>query len=259
MVKLDVQEIRKRKSVGPRIAMLTAYDAGTAKFLEESGIDLILVGDTLGMVVQGYDTTRVVTLDQICYHVSIVTHGAPNTFVIGDLPYGTYDEPETALSSARRIIESGAQAVKLEGNPMGVVSALVEAGIPVMGHLGLQPQTASSFRVKGKGDEEAHAIVRDAHAVDRAGVFSLVLESIPESLARSITQSIGAPTIGIGAGRECDGQVLVIHDLLGLTTNIKPKFVKRYAELAPSIRNAVRAYIDEVRSGVFPDAEHTYH
>lgn len=258
-MKLDPEAIRKRKSIGPRIAMLTAYDAGTAQFLEECGIDLILVGDTLGMVVQGYDTTRVVTLEQMCYHVSIVAHGAPNTFVIGDLPYGTYDVPDIALTSARKIIEAGAQAVKLEGNPKGVISALVQAGIPVMGHLGLQPQTAAGFRVRGKAEEEAHAIVDDAQAVDRSGVFSLVLESIPESLARTITQNIQAPTIGIGAGRQCDGQVLVIHDLLGLTTKLKPKFVKRYAELAPAIRNAVHAYIDEVRSGSFPDAEHTYH
>jgi 3-methyl-2-oxobutanoate hydroxymethyltransferase len=258
-VKLEVKDIRKRKSTGPRLTMLTAYDAGTAAFLEQEGIDLILVGDTLGMVVQGYDTTRVVTLDHICYHVSIVAHGAPHTFVVGDLPFGTYDTPAAAVASSRRVIDAGASAVKLEGNPPGVVSALAESGIPVMGHLGLLPQTAESFRVRGKEQAEAERILADARDVERAGAFSLVLESVPEGLARTISHALTIPTIGIGAGRECDGQVLVIHDLLGLTTNMKPKFVKRFANLAPLVRAAVRTYIDEVQSGTFPDAEHTYH
>lgn len=258
-MKLDIEGIKKRKDDNERITMLTAYDAQTAALLQQAGVDLLLVGDTLGMVFQGRDTTRVVTLDQIVYHVSVVVHGAPETFVVGDLPYGTYSEPETAVRSARRIIEAGADAVKLEGDPPGVVRALVGDGIPVMGHLGLLPQTAEAFKVQGKKEEDAARIEGSAKSVETAGAFSLVLESVPETLARRISGNLRIPTIGIGAGKYCDGQVLVINDMLGLTTTRVPKFVKRYADLGNLVRQAAQRYISEVRSGTFPDREHTYH
>ncbi len=258
-MKLDVNAVKEKKVRNEPITMLTAYDAQTALLLQEAGVDLLLVGDTLGMVFQGANTTRVVTLDQMVYHVSVVSHGAPDTFVVGDLTYGTYDTPDIALASARRIISAGAQAVKLEGNPKGVVRALVSEGIPVMGHLGLQPQTAERFTVRGKQDNEAEQICAEAKDVEADGAFSLVLESVPEALARRITDELRIPTIGIGAGKYCDGQVLVINDLLGLSTIRKPKFVKQYAELAPVIRDAAREYVREVRARTFPDAEHTYH
>lgn len=258
-MKLDVVAIKAKKKQGSRITMLTAYDAQTALLLEEAGIDLLLVGDTLGMVFQGQDTTRVVTLEHMIYHVSVVAHGAPETFVVGDLPYGTYDTPDAALQSAAKLIEAGADAVKLEGSPPGVVHALVAEGIPVMGHLGLLPQTAERFKVEGKREEDAAKIEHQAKLVEEGGAFSVVLESVPESLARKITERLTIPTIGIGAGKHCDGQVLVINDLLGLSTTHKPKFVKRYAELAQVVRQAARTYIQEVRSGQFPDYDHTYH
>lgn len=258
-MKLTIDEMRHMKTVGRPLVMLTAYDAQVALLLEEAGIDLLLVGDTLGMVFQGADTTRSVTLDHMAYHVSVVTRGAANTFVIGDLPFRTYDTPDAARRSARRLIEAGADAVKLEGNPPGVVEALAADGIPVMGHLGLLPQTASAFKVRGKQQEEAEQIARDAQAVESAGAFSLVLESVPESLAGRITDELTIPTVGIGAGRFCDGQVLVINDLLGLSTMHQPKFVKHYADLASVIRRAAGEYAREVRSRSFPDDEHTYH
>lgn len=258
-MKLNVQQIKDRKGSDQPLAMLTAYDAQTALLLEQGGLDLLLVGDTLGMVFQGRDSTRVVTLDQMAYHVSVVSHGAPETFIVGDLPFGTYDSPGEAVSSARRLLESGANAVKLEGNPRGVIEGLVGAGIPVMGHLGLQPQTAESFSVRGKREQEAEDILEEAVRVERAGAFSLVLESVPESLARRITERIAIPTIGIGAGKHCDGQVLVVNDMLGLSTMHQPKFVKHYAELASAVREAAQSYVREVRSRSFPDAKHTYH
>lgn len=258
-MKLSIKQIKERKASGRPLAMLTAYDAQIALLLEQAGVDLLLVGDTLGMVFQGRDTTRVVTLDQMAYHVSVVSHGARDTFIVGDLPYGSYDSPELAVASGRRLMDAGANAVKLEGSPEGIVAQLVDAGVPVMGHLGLQPQTAESFRVRGKRGEEADAILEEALLVEEAGAFSLVLESVPESLARRISERISIPTIGIGAGKYCDGQVLVINDLLGLSTMHQPKFVKHYAELAVTVREAAQSYVREVQSRSFPDPEHTYH
>lgn len=258
-MKLNINDFQRMKAEGRPIAMLTAYDAQTAVLLEQAEIDLLLVGDTLGMVFQGADSTRAVTLEHMVYHVSVVSHGAPNTFVVGDLPYGTYETPEAARRSARRLVEAGADAVKLEGNPPGVVAALVADGVAVMAHLGLLPQTAEEFRVRGKRQEEADQIEADARAVESAGAFSLVVESVPESLARRITDGLRIPTIGIGAGKYCDGQVLVINDLLGLSTMHQPKFVKHYAELATVIRRAAGEYKQDVRSRLFPDDEHTYH
>lgn len=258
-MKLTAAEIVQRKGGRQPLSMLTAYDAQTASLLEEAGIDLLLVGDTLGMVFQGQPTTRAVTIDHMLYHVEVVRRGAPNTFLVGDLPFGTYDRPETALQSARRLREAGADAVKLEGNPSGVIEAVVADGIPVMGHLGLQPQTAESFRVRGKREDEAAEIAQDAASVAEAGAFSLVLESVPETLGRLITQQLSIPTIGIGAGNQCDGQVLVINDMLGLTTTHIPKFVKRYADLAAIVRSAVEHYVNEVRDRSFPGDEQTYH
>lgn len=258
-MKLNIDEIKQKKFDNQRITMLTAYDAQTALLLQEAGIDLLLVGDTLGMVFQGRDTTRVVTLDHIVYHIGVVRNGASETFLVADLPYGTYDTRETAERSARRLVAAGADAVKLEGNPDGVVEAIVSAGIPVMGHLGLLPQTAESFRVRGKRKDEAEQIERDALSVEDAGAFSLVLESVPVGLGRKITERLVIPTIGIGAGKHCNGQVLVVNDMLGLTTKHIPKFVKRYAELASVVRKAAESYVHEVRLGEFPGDEHTYH
>lgn len=258
-MKLNVDAIRRRKTEKGRIVMLTAYDAQMASLLESAGVDLLLVGDTLGMVFQGRDTTRVVTMEQMVYHVSVVCHGAPETFVVGDLPYGTFDTPKEAVASGKRLMEAGADAVKLEGDPPGVVKALVEAGIPVMGHLGLLPQTAESFHVHGKREEDAANIETSARSVAQAGAFSLVLEAVPEALAQRITAALPIPTIGIGAGKHCDGQVLVVNDMLGMTTTHLPKFVKRYADLAQVIRRAAEQYVEEVRTGEFPGYEQTYH
>lgn len=258
-MKFTVAEIIQRKTSGQPIAMLTVYDAQTATLLEAAGIDLLLVGDTLGIVFQGQGTTRAVTIDHMLYHVEVVRRGAPNTFLIGDLPYGTYDTPETGLRAAHRLAGAGADAVKLEGNPPGVIAAIVADGIPVMAHLGLQPQTAESFRVRGKREDEAAEITRDALSVAAAGAFSLVLESVPEGLGRIITRQLSIPTIGIGAGNQCDGQVLVINDMLGLTTTHIPKFVKRFADLAAIVRSAVERYVVDVRDRSFPSDEQTYH
>ena len=253
-----VEKIRAKKGK-EKIIMLTAYDYQMAKLLDEVGIDLILVGDSLGMVFQGHPNTKSVTMEHMVYHIEAVARGAKRTPIIGDMPIHSYDTVEDALRNAKRLIEAGAHGVKLEGLHPQVISALIENQIPVMGHVGMLPQTAETYRVRGKKREEAERILQDAVELDKLGVFAIVLECIPESLAKKITESINAPTIGIGAGRYCDGQVLVINDLLGMDESFKPKFVKHYAKLAQVIKAAVRQFVDEVRSGVFPDDAHTYH
>ena len=254
----SVENIRRRKGK-EKIVMLTAYDYQTAKILDAVGIDVILVGDSLGMVFQGCKDTKSVTMEAMIYHTRAVARGARNTPVIGDMPIHSYDTVEDALENARLFIEAGADGVKIEGNKPEIIKALIAEGIPVMGHVGLLPQTAEAYKVRGKTAEEAEKIFRDALEVDRCGVFSIVLECIPESLAKRITENVKAPTIGIGAGKYCDGQVLVINDMLGFDDSFAPKYLKKYADLNKIIKNAVKRFMEEVRSGVYPDEEHTYH
>ena len=242
-----------------KIVMLTAYDYQIAKILDEVGVDLILVGDSLGMVFQGCRDTKNVTMDDMIYHTKAVTRGAKNTPVIGDMPIHSYDTAKTAVKNAQRFLKAGAKGVKIEGNKPEVIRALIAAGIPVMGHVGLLPQTAKAYKVRGKSLGEAEQIFRDALEIDSYGVFSIVLECIPESLAKRITENVKAPTIGIGAGKYCDGQVLVVNDMLGLDENFAPKYLKKYANLNKIIKNAVETFMKEVRSGIYPDEEHTYH
>ena len=254
----SVESIRRRKGK-EKIVMLTAYDYQTAKILDAVGIDVILVGDSLGMVFQGCKDTKSVTMEAMIYHTRAVARGARNTPVIGDMPIHSYDTVEDALENARLFIEAGADGVKIEGNKPEIIKALIAEGIPVMGHVGLLPQTAEAYKVRGKTAEEAEKIFRDALEVDGCGVFSIVLECIPESLAKRITENVKAPTIGIGAGKYCDGQVLVINDMLGFDDSFAPKYLKKYADLNKIIKNAVKRFMEEVRSGVYPDEEHTYH
>jgi len=241
-----------------KVVMLTAYDYQVARLVEQAGVDLILVGDSLGMVVLGYETTKKVSMDEMLHHTRAVARGAKNTPIIGDMPIGSYATPEIALENARKFIEAGADGVKVEGCVKDVIEKLVSDGIPVMGHLGLLPQTAERYSVVGKG-EEGERIFRDSLAVDRLGVFSLVLECVPEQLAKRITENVKSITIGIGAGKYCDGQVLVINDLLGMDESFKARRVKRYANLAETIKNAVAAFKKEVESGEFPDEAHSFH
>jgi len=255
---MNVEDIMALKGKR-KIIMLTAYDYQIAKILDEVGIDIILVGDSLGMVVQGHPDTKSVTMEDMIYHTRAVARGAQRTLIVGDMPIHSYDTPEQAIRNARRFLEAGAHAVKIEGNRGDVVKGLLEQGIPVMGHIGLLPQTAERFKVQGKKPEQAERLLRDAKELDALGVFSLVLECIPLRLARRITEAVRTPTIGIGAGKYCDGQVLVINDLLGMDDNFTPKFVKRYANLKGVIVEAVRRFMEEVESGLYPDKAHTYH
>lgn len=262
--RLSAAEVRARKG-GPKLAMLTAYDFPTARLVEAAGVDLILVGDSLGMVVLGYDSTVPVTVDDVVYHCRAVVRGAPHTHVVADLPFLSYHlSDEQAIANAGRMIqEGGAQAVKLEGGRTMArrIRAIVEAGIPVMGHVGLTPQTAGGsggFRVRGRDLESALAVVADAEAVAEAGAYAMVLEMVPAELGRLVTERVRVPTIGIGAGSACDGQVLVSTDLLGIDSGLTLRFAKRYAELGAAMRLAFAAYVAEVRDGAFPAAEHAF-
>ena len=269
--RVTVPVLCQMKSRSERIAMVTAYDATFARMLDEGGADVLLVGDSLGMVVQGLDSTLPVTLDEMVYHCRAVVRGlraSPSggrALVVGDLPFMTYQvSPEDALRSAGRFLsEGGAHAVKLEGGVSiaPTIARLVEIGIPVMAHIGLTPQSVHAmggFKVQGKTENDAVRLLADARAVADAGAFAIVLEGIPTDLARRITESVEVPTIGIGAGIHCDGQVLVSYDLLGLTPNLRPKFVKRYAELFEDGARATRAYVDEVKRSLFPTEEHSF-
>lgn len=248
----------KAKKGKEKIIMLTAYDYPMAKLLAEAEIDLILVGDSLGMVVQGNSDTKKVTMRDMLYHTKIVAKGSKQVPVIGDMPINTCQTPLIALKNARAFINAGASGVKVEGYHPAVIEKLVSNSIPVMGHIGLLPQTAPKYQLVGKNKNEAARILQDAKGLDRLGVFALVLECIPSSLARKITESIAVPTIGIGAGKDCDGQVLVINDLLGMDEEFKPKFVKRFANLAMVIKQAISDFKDEVKQGKFPDEVHSY-
>ncbi|MFP3985220.1 MAG: 3-methyl-2-oxobutanoate hydroxymethyltransferase [Candidatus Bathyarchaeia archaeon] len=256
---MEFQEKIRQKKSKEKIIMLTAYDYQMAKILDSIGIDLILVGDSLGMVVQGHHNTKSVTMRDMIYHTKAVGKGAKNTPIIGDMPINSYNAVEDALKNAKQFLEAGAHGVKIEGNKSEIVKALIDAEIPVMGHVGMLPQIAETYRVKGKKPEEAEEIFRDASQLDKLGVFSIVLECVPESFAKKITETVKASTIGIGAGKYCDGQVLVTNDMLGLDPNFKPKYVKRYADLNKVIKEAVAKFGEEVSAGKYPDAEHTYH
>ena len=260
-----VLDVQRFKDEGNRFAMLTAYDFTMARLLDTAGIPLLLVGDSLGMVMLGHPTTLPVTLDEMLHHARAVVKGAPNALVVGDMPFGTYHvSEEQAIESAGRFLkEGGVHAVKLEGGGriVEITRRLVGMGIPVMGHLGLTPQFVNQFggfKVQGKSPAAAARILADAKALQEAGAFALVLEGVPAELARHVTQALRIPTIGIGAGVACDGQVLVVHDMLGLTTEHTAKFVKKYAELGQAVVEAARAYAGEVAEGVFPGPEHSY-
>ena len=255
---MKIDELQMKKGKG-KIVMLTAYDYQMAKILDEAGIDLILVGDSLGMVIQGYTDTKSVTVEDMLYHTRAVARGAKNTPIIGDMPINSDKSVEDAIKNAKRFLEAGAHGVKIEGNKSEVVKALLNAGIPVMGHVGLLPQTAEKYRVKGKQPAEAQKILDDAVKLDELGVFSMVLECMPESLAKRITEAVDALTIGIGAGRHCDGQVLVINDMLGFDESFAPKYLKRYVNINKMIKEAVARFKEEVSRGIYPDKEHTYH
>ncbi len=263
--KLPLPEVAEMKRRGDRIVMITAYDAPSARIADAAGVDLILVGDSAAMVVLGHDSTVPVTMDEMLMLTRAVTRGAERPLVIADLPFGSYQvSTEQAIETAIRFVkEAQADAVKLEGaGPMLTrVRALVDAGIPVMGHIGLTPQTATmlgGFKAQGRTAGKAVRLYADALALQAAGCFALVLEAVPAPVAARITEALDIPTIGIGAGAACDGQVLVWHDLLGLYEGRAPRFVKQYAELAPTIGAAVERYASEVRTGAFPEAQHTY-
>lgn len=255
---MRLEEFR-REGKKRKIIMLTAYDYQMAKILDEAGIDIILVGDSLGMVVLGYKDTKSVTMEEMIHHTKAVARGAKKTPIVGDMPINSYNNVKDALKNAERFLEAGAHGVKIEGNKPEIIRALLDEGIPVMGHVGLLPQFADKYKVTGKEKEEAEKIFQDALAVDDLGVFSIVLECIPQSLAKRITGTVKAPTIGIGAGKYCDGQVLVINDMLGFDESFSPKFLKRYANLNRIIKEAVAKFKEEVLNGTYPDEEHSYH
>ncbi len=262
--RVTVRSLADRKRRGERTTMLTAYEFAFARIFDTAGIDLILVGDSLGNVVQGRDTTLPVTLDEVIYHTRLVARGLSRAMLVGDMPFGSYQVgPEDAVRAAIRLVkEGGAQAVKLEGgcNAAAAIERIVSAEIPVMGHVGLTPQAVNrmgGFRVQGRGERGRARVIEDALAVEAAGAFAVVLEGVPASLAAEITARLAIPTIGIGAGLDCDGQVLVMHDLLGLTDST-PSFAKQYANVGSLVSQAARAFADDVLNGKFPDNEHSY-
>jgi 3-methyl-2-oxobutanoate hydroxymethyltransferase len=264
--KLPLPEFAEMKRRGEKIVMVTAYDAPGARFAEDARVDIILVGDTAAMVVLGHEGTTVpVTMDEMLFLTRTVARAARRPVVIGDMPFGSYQvSDEDAVRNAIRFVkEARADAVKLEGAGPSVsrARAIVEAGIPVMGHVGLTPQSATQlggFKTQGKTAEKARALVEGALALEEVGCFSIVLEAVPSPVAAEITRRLSVPTIGIGAGAECDGQVLVYHDLLGLSEGHLPRFVKRYANLSREIRDALEHYVHDVRTGAFPEEQHTY-
>ncbi len=263
--KITIRTLRRMREQGERITMLTAYDYPMARAVDEAGIDVILVGDSLGMVVLGYPTTLPVTMEDVVHHCKAVARGVSRALLVGDLPFMSYQvSREDALRNAGRLVkEGGAEAVKLEGGEevLGAVEALVGAGIPVMGHLGLTPQSyhqMGGYRIQARTPEAADRLLKNAAALERTGIFSLVLEGIPAGVARRVTEAVTVPTIGIGAGPSCDGQVLVTHDMLGLQEDLSPKFVKRYMQGRQLFVDAMQQFRDEVRSGRFPGPEHSY-
>lgn len=265
MMKNTVSTFREQKAKGEKISMLTAYDYSTAKLMDEAGINGILVGDSLGMVVLGYEDTLPVTMEDMIHHTAAVCRGAKNTLVVGDMPFMSYQvSVEEAVYNAGRLMKEGrCQAVKLEGGASVCpqIRAITNASIPVMAHIGLTPQSINAFggfKVQGKSEEAAKKLLEDAKAVEEAGAFAVVLECVPAKLAELISKSISIPTIGIGAGAGCDGQILVYQDMLGLFSDFTPKFVKKYANVGEMMTQAFRDYIADVQDGSFPAPEHTF-
>ncbi len=263
--RITTQTLQEMKVSGIKIAMLTAYDFTSARLLDAAGIDVLLVGDSASNVMAGHETTLPITLDQMIYHASSVVRGVSRALVVVDLPFGSYQgNPKEALASAIRVMkEAGAHAIKLEGGAAVVpsVERIIEAGIPVLGHLGLTPQSIyrfGTYQVRAREEEEADQLRLDARLLERAGCFGIVLEKIPAALAKEVSESVEIPTLGIGAGPHCDGQVLVTHDMLGLNTDFSPRFVRRYANLDTTIQEAVQAYVGDVRGRRFPNPEESY-
>ena len=265
MKKVTIPSLLLKKKRNERLSMLTAYDATFGRLVDDAGVDLILVGDSLGMVIQGQDNTLGVTVDDVIYHCRAVARGVQRALIIADMPFMSYQvsAEQTLRNAGRMLAEGQAHAVKMEGAQVAPsIKRVVEAGIPVMGHVGLTPQSVHAlggFVVQGKNQRSAQRLIDDAKRLEDAGCFSLVLESIPAILAERVTASLQIPTIGIGAGVGCDGQVLVIYDLLGLNPDFKPKFVKRYAEMGMIARDAAATFVDEVQRGVFPSAAQSFH
>lgn len=262
---VNIPRLGEMKLAGERIGMLTAYDYPTARILDRTGVEVLLVGDSLGMVVLGYESTVAVTLEDMIHHIKAVVRGAENALVVGDLPFGSYNEsPAQAVRSANRLVkEGGCDAVKLEGNieMAPTVRAVTEAGIPVVGHIGLLPQSATKvggYKVQARTAEGAAALVEGGRALEKSGAFMLVIEAVPAAVGSLVSRSLSVPVIGIGAGPGCDGQVLVTPDMLGVQDDLRPRYLKRYAELGPTIEDAARQYLSEVKSGAFPGKEHSY-
>lgn len=266
MARKTTYKIKQSKEKGKKIVMLTAYDAPTASILSECGVDMILVGDSVGNALLGYESTIPVTLDDVIHHSAAVARAKPDSLIIGDMPFMSYKvSVEQALENCALMLqEGGAEAVKLEGaskRVVDIVRAVVDSGIPVMGHIGLTPQSIfqlGGYRVQGRTAELTEALVEQAKALEDAGAFSIVIELVPSETAKLITEAISIPTIGIGAGPHCDGQVLVLWDMLGLFEDFKPKFLKKYANIRTVIKDAVKEYSEEVRKGVFPESEHSF-
>jgi 3-methyl-2-oxobutanoate hydroxymethyltransferase len=263
--KVTVQALLEMKRRGERIAMLTAYDHATALLEDRAGVDVILVGDSVGMAVLGYENTIPVTVEEIVHHLRAVTRARPRAMVIGDLPFMSYQAgpPDAVRNAGRLLKEGGAEAVKLEGGKRmeGVIKAIVDAAIPVMGHLGLTPQSLhqlGGYRVQGKDPRDADRLVEEAKLLEAYGCFALVVEGMPWKVAQRITEAVSIATIGIGAGPHCDGQVLVVNDLLGMNEAFAPRFVKRYAEVGKTMASAFESYIADVKAGRFPDLDHSY-
>ncbi len=260
-----ILDIGLMKEQQDKISVLTAYDYPFAQIMDNVGIDIILVGDSVGSVFSGYDNTLPVTLDEMLYHTKAVVRGSQQALIVTDMPFMSYqiDKRDARLNAGRLIKEGGAQAVKLEGGEhmASTIRTIVDMDIPVVGHIGLTPQSIhrmGGFKVQGREEEQAREILADARAVEDAGAFAMVLEGIPSGLAKKITESVGIPTIGIGAGAGCDGQVLVIHDILGLCDKYSPKFVKRYADVSATISTGIEQYIKEVKNGDFPTTAHSF-
>ncbi len=263
--RITTSTIREKKLSGEPITMLTAYDAPFARLLDEAGIDMLLVGDSLGNAVLGYDSTLPVTMEDMLHHTRAVSRGAQRALIVADMPFMSYQAslPDALLNAGRFLKETGAQAVKLEGGAAvaDTVRAMVQAGIPVVGHLGLTPQSVNQFggfKVQAKDAAAAQQLIDDARLLEAAGAFAIVLECVPAALAQKVSQALTIPTIGIGGGNGCDGQVLVIHDLIGLLPGFKPKFVKTYRNLAAEITGAVQEYIEDVKTRRFPAPEHSF-
>jgi 3-methyl-2-oxobutanoate hydroxymethyltransferase len=271
--KITVPELLQRKASAvsspenlKKIVCMTAYDYPTARLLDEAGVDVILVGDSVAMVALGYDSTLPVTLDEMLHHARAVRRGTKHALLVADMPFGSYhsDTAESLRNAVRFVKEAGVEAVKIEGGErrLELIARLTESEIPVMGHVGLTPQSVNAlggYRVQGKTTDSAEQLLRDARAVEAAGAFAVVLEAVPRELAAQITRELRIPTIGIGAGPDCDGQILVVHDLLGLTFDQTPKFARKYANVGEVISNAVRSYCEDVRNGSFPSDSESYH